>query len=780
MISCLVATMPAHLKSSSDDDEQSLMEYVYEQLHDQFIENIPIAAILELPPFFLYLFGAIAELLMLLTFISFFKSVYTQGMTQKFISITNDTGICEPVERSITGDFWGDTNGNWAGSADFSASLALYELILTDAKFSPTTYQTVMLMSYAALLRLGEAGKKQDLAANIAVLISWQMICRDVEDQFTASQNAVCNEFADSQQLFVFTAYSDNVFDIDSSIAALSDIQDTCNSSSFTSFDIGSRQTVATFVYSDYTANPNCARIAGPSNFGYNYDVDDNEFRISFDVRTFGDSVGINLGYLSSYDLEVVGHSPSVTFEFQGVSYLAQSFIDTAYVGMDPLYCITNQTEILDMSKGLMELCFMQLSTVFGIPLFNHYGNAGGNPTGMQSPQQCLCKPAPYGYGFEEYCDQFDLLTGVLFYQNQTMGLTQIEQMQAGIAAVLKNGNYSTLNSISYNATFAAAAIASNPSSVIDPQMHTDVWRSEAYSFCDVDVFGSCSLYVVRSFGDSLTDSSTTPFLYQLVNGSCGDPFGVPAPVFQQLVDNPPTPITESYYQCTLTEYDAVNNAVGIASGITTTIVPIAVMLLLPFIYLWLKAFNIPLPVPEYSEQQKKDVVDFFFTQLMRANDYKTRGMKKNGVLLQLVAELRHADKYGSKEAYDSDDSDEDYSDDEAGGGFGKGKDEELGKINHLSTSSAAWIKPPERRVSDRGFLNSETRNQLAEETNPLHIVKRRLSILAPQTDEEVFAAEIVKGKLAVSCCSNEILDVSLEEFIVTFIEDSSLYSLAV
>jgi hypothetical protein len=254
--------------------------------------------------------------------------------------------------------------------------------------------------------------------------------------------------------------------------------------------------------------------------------------------------------------------------------------------------------------------------------------------------------------------------------------------------------------------------------------------------------------------------------LYQLVNGSCADPFSIPPEVYDKLVESPPTQITEVYYQCTLTELDAVNNAIGIASGNTTTIVPVVVMLLLPFIYLWLKAFNIPMPVPEYSEEQKKDVVEFFITQLMRANDKKTRGMKKNGVLLRLVKELRHADMYGSRYACDSDDSDEDFSDDDAPGDERK--------------DGAPGAKRTISRRRSSGFLQTETRQILAEESNPIHKIKRALSSMAPLTDEDAFSAACLKQELKVACCSNEILDVSLDDFIATFLEDSSLYSLAV
>ena len=113
------------------DDEQSMGEYVYEQLNSMFIENIPIAAILEFPTFYLYLFGAIAEIAMLVTFAYFFQDIYQRGLTEKFVSIDSSSGACVAVTKAVTGDFTADVNGYWDGSHGYRSSLGLYELILT-------------------------------------------------------------------------------------------------------------------------------------------------------------------------------------------------------------------------------------------------------------------------------------------------------------------------------------------------------------------------------------------------------------------------------------------------------------------------------------------------------------------------------------------------------------------------------------------------------------------------------------------------------------------------
>ena len=227
---------------------------------------------------------------------------------------------------------------------------------------------------------------------------------------------------------------------------------------------------------------------------------------------------------------------------------------------------------------------------------------------------------------------------------------------------MLKAGGYTNLNILSYNATFASAASITGR---LDPEMLTPEWRAHAYEFCKSESYGTCNIYNVRSFGSSVTDKSMTSSLYQLINGSCGDPFSIAPSSFSQLINVVPTQLTESYYECHLSETDAVSNAIGIASGNTSTVVPVVIMALLPLIYLWLKAMNIPMPNKEYSDDDMKGEMEVFIKTILRAKNRKTRGMKKHGVLLKLVKEYENAVKNGSADTDDSDDSEEE-DDDEA------------------------------------------------------------------------------------------------------------------
>ena len=71
-------------------------------------------------------------------------------------------------------------------------------------------------------------------------------------------------------------------------------------------------------------------------------------------------------------------------------------------------YCV-NFLNVLII--GLQQLCFLQFDDMLGLPVFNHYGNAASNASQPQTPQPCWCEPNAYGY--EPYCDEFDLLTSM-------------------------------------------------------------------------------------------------------------------------------------------------------------------------------------------------------------------------------------------------------------------------------------------------------------------------------------------------------------------------------
>lgn len=145
----------------SDNDDQSFFEYAKQKINEQFIAFLPSEAILQLPTFWVYGFGFFVEFGMLAMFTYFAYKTYVQGITQKYITLEIE-GNCNSIERSISGEYIADTSGNWEGVGDFTYSLALYDLILADAKFTTEQYQDTMRIAYAGLEALG---KEEELYA---------------------------------------------------------------------------------------------------------------------------------------------------------------------------------------------------------------------------------------------------------------------------------------------------------------------------------------------------------------------------------------------------------------------------------------------------------------------------------------------------------------------------------------------------------------------------------------------------------------------------------------
>ena len=334
------------------------------------------------------------------------------------------------------------------------------------------------------------------------------------------------------------------------------------------------------------------------------------------------------------------------------------------------------------------------------------------------------CYSSEDAYGYTDYCDEMDLTVGMVFYQNEATPLTEIDQLRAAIEAIVQHASlssstysaYANFSHESYNATFASAA--SKEHQYIDPLTQTELWRNSSYEFCTVDVYGSCSLMVVHLFGSTIPDRALTPFMYQLKNGSCANPFSVPKSAFEAMIYNPPTPIVENYFECTLSNVDAFNNAIGIASGNTSAYMPVIVLLLLPFIYILLKVFNVPLPKEEYHEDEYKQVGQLVMKSLLRASDQKTRGMKRNGIIMKLAKELQRVDMHGSTDRKDSDDSDsEDSSDGGSGAGAAGGSGPGSGVGRRKSTHLEEGRGRSGRRKSSKNTTNS-TNNTNTNSTN--------------------------------------------------------------
>lgn len=180
------------------------------------------------------------------------------------------------------------------------------------------------------------------------------------------------------------------MFDISNVAVTYSNVYGDCNSTTRASYNVGTATLATVASYQEFVSDPLCASIMDPATVGYDAAFDFQEFSQKLDSRTFGDAIGINMGFLELGGIEVVGNTNKYELQHNGVNYTAQFYIDPAYPGMEPLFCIGSDDETIDPTQGVRQLCFLQFGNVTGIPVFNHYGAAGAfSGSGIQSPQPC-------------------------------------------------------------------------------------------------------------------------------------------------------------------------------------------------------------------------------------------------------------------------------------------------------------------------------------------------------------------------------------------------------
>lgn len=268
-----------------------------------------------------------------------------------------------------------------------------------------------------------------------------------------------------------------------------------------------------------------------------------------------------------------------------------------------------------------------------------------------------LCRSdGPYGHS--SACDDFNFNYGLFLFNAK---LTVEETALAFLELTARAGSSYKLSRNAYNATWASAASTYAPN--VDPVIYDPEWRRSSYAFCNHTELGTCSILTFNSYGTSVADRSITAYMHLIEDGSCGRQFTIPDESFALLIANPPTPIVENYYECTLHPFTAMFNAIGIATGNISALVPIFMFVLLPVMYVWLTLTGNVQSRHEYDKTEREAALDMFALQMLRIRDGKIRGMKKNGFLTHVAEELvdaaNHADG-GYPDSDDSDDEDDD------------------------------------------------------------------------------------------------------------------------
>lgn len=367
--------------------KESLKDFIVKNVKELIVDLIPIESILHIrPKGYMYIFGIISISMMTALFLYNLIDVYIGDVTSAFISVSQNSGDCSAVVRPVTGSFIADTDGNWEGFGDFTYSGGKFNLILTGAEMSLQQYQDVMVVARDQLASLGNFSVNLDLASNLALIMSWAMIC-------DPNIYPVCATM--QEQYFVFTGSSQYIFLSSNVHPSFSNMAGDCLTKSTAEYDLPSAMQIATFATDQFVASDLCANII---NLAHVRPISSNKLQqISIDVRTFGDAVGISNGFLALAGIEIVPGAPDENLEiyFQGHTYIGNYYIDSYYVGMEAIYCILNSGSqdlanenppIASMTEdglGVVQLCFIPMGNLLTLPLLNHYGASAGDKDGV-------------------------------------------------------------------------------------------------------------------------------------------------------------------------------------------------------------------------------------------------------------------------------------------------------------------------------------------------------------------------------------------------------------
>lgn len=210
---------------------------------------------------------------------------------------------------------------------------------------------------------------------------------------------------------------------------------------------------------------------------------------------------------------------------------------------------------------------------------------------------------------------------GFIFYDT-----TDFAPMQDFLVSF--GADYSNIVAAAHNAMISAL----NPNKVFNPA---------DFDFCTLSNGRSCSILVYNVFD---VNRGVSPFNFQLSQIACHNSFTTPN--WKELVYPPPFPLVEKYYECTNTESDAFQNALGIAVGNSSFWVPLILLASLPLVYIFLNYYrDAPSTKLEYGDDEMEEAARHIGLILLRVRDgyFQTYDGKLVEHCLAIMAALKAA-----------------------------------------------------------------------------------------------------------------------------------------
>lgn len=561
---------------------------LHETISNAFVDSLPSDDIAELPTSYMYVVGLIVNVAGWSLFLFFLYQGVMSSVTQKYLALDLDAGVCDFVMKPITGSFKADYLGHWEGDPSFSYTRAKYQFFSNSLMMTNEDWWLMIHEITSDVIEpMGMLMSVSELPHNLIVWMAW-------------SGDVV---YGSHIQSFRFTGSPSVVFDRDHHRGGIGNYFGDCLVNSTANFDPATGMFSLRFDYDEYMASPVCVGVLDPAVLGYDplYDTD---FVLSYDARSLAVASTINL-HLSTLDFLTRMDIPPFFFEFGGEMLEFGIYFDARFPGMKPIECTTR------VSDGAPIMCMIYMNSVPVFPLFNHYGNS------RNYPEMCNCSD---GSGHSDACNAFNFLTGLVVFQEAIVG--NYDGVKGLIAA--NNMSMQIINELAYRAQFAAGTLG-----LVNTSFTDGGYRALAYDFCAINGT-NCSIVTINSYDQRFEVSE---FYLELESGSCTD--SIASPKFLSLADHPVAKLTEQYFQCSNTYYDVVVNSLGIATGTYSLVLPLLLLLVMTSAR-WVmetKGAN-----RKYGADSRADILDSLALLLVMSRDEK---LPEPGVFKTLVEEMK-------------------------------------------------------------------------------------------------------------------------------------------
>ena len=600
------------LKKKHHNESATLLHFLNKNLEQLYESIIPVPSLKDLDQKYVVGFTTFMVMLMLSSFFYFFAITFISNLKYENLSIDNNSGACVPVTKSITGNFYGTYYGYWIGYTDYFYSFTFDKLKVTDSEF--TSY--ISNIKEESLQKLEDIATSSPLEYNLLYLMHY--------------------EYEYLSQKFKIYSQPNYIFQKDWTASGIASINGSCRTTPTVTYDLIRGQFLLSYdndygyYYNEFGEQgfdaSECSNITGDNILFVDYNAKKIAISVFTHTATISYNYGINMSStepLKSYTLK------EYTYENVLFSVFYRQFDNT-----DKVVCFKYKSGDRTVFTVLLdEYCFIEQMSTLTIPVLNNYGYYS---SADRSYYKCYCiSPGKVSASDKtnepvdtyDGCDSFDHILGLIFSPNNDIDvLMKIVTSFTQEEINSKYGYHASRHGLvySYNYTYPYEGI-----------IYTNGYNSseDAFSFCDYQ----CAIIVFENWMSTGKLEINDKFV-ELSSGACVDIFT--SPYFDKLGIDTPTTLTEEYYKCSQSTWQAFINASGIAYSNVGLLFPVFIIVLIPLLYFYLTLARKLPPEETYSHREKLSAVEELGEILLLIRDGDDSNVAKNSAVYALAENI--------------------------------------------------------------------------------------------------------------------------------------------